>query len=70
MLGGHYVPGGTGVGVPVHALHFSSKHFSPDPEKFEPRRWLPSKDGEEKFETDESALITFSFGLSLVDISK
>lgn len=65
ILLNQFVPGGTIVSVPVYALHVSPKHFFPKPTEFLPQRWFPRGLGDDTH-TDESALITFSFGVTFV----
>ena len=42
FVGGYTLPAGTSVAVITVALHRDPEHF-PDPEKFDPDRWIPEK---------------------------
>ncbi|KAJ7653210.1 cytochrome P450 [Mycena polygramma] len=56
---GFIIPEGTAVIVPPYPLHRDPRNFFPDPEKFNPDRWL----GEDaKFTINEAAFIPFSTG--------
>jgi len=56
---GHYVPGGTRVGIPPLSANVSATHFD-QPHAFIPERWLqPKKDG---FNHDANVLKPFSYG--------
>ncbi|RMZ79609.1 hypothetical protein DV737_g3312, partial [Chaetothyriales sp. CBS 132003] len=39
MIDGHYVPGGTVIGVPAYVAHHGKEAF-PDPWSFRPERWI------------------------------
>lgn len=68
MLGtSFFIPEGTGIQVPPYVLHRDPRYFSPDPDGFNPDRWLaPSKDGKDsqvpEFLTTRDAFIPFSYG--------
>ncbi|EIN11087.1 cytochrome P450 [Punctularia strigosozonata HHB-11173 SS5] len=40
MIDGHFIPGGTIVGVPAYTQQVSAENFSPEPEAFRPERWI------------------------------
>jgi pentalenene oxygenase len=44
VLGGHHIPAGTTLAYSSHLLHHRSDLF-PDPERFDPDRWLPENAG-------------------------
>ncbi|KAA8886201.1 cytochrome P450 [Nocardia colli] len=56
-LGGHLLPAGTPVLYSPYFVHHSHAYF-PDPERFDPDRWLP----ERKHETPRNAFIPFGAG--------
>lgn len=44
-IAGHYIPGGTMVGVPQRAVMCDERYFSPEPRVWRPERWLqPEKE--------------------------
>lgn len=55
-IDGHWIPGGTTVGVPAYTLHRDASIF-PDPEAYRPERWLDDNTG-----GMNSAFIPFSSG--------
>ncbi|GJJ15316.1 hypothetical protein Clacol_009592 [Clathrus columnatus] len=57
MLGNTWIPEGTYVQIHTYSLHRNPKYFSPDPEVFQPERWL-----DKGYNTDKSAFIPFSYG--------
>ncbi|KAA8893336.1 cytochrome P450 [Sphaerosporella brunnea] len=72
---GEYIPAGTIVGINAWVLHNDPKVF-PNPEKFEPERWLDSP--EEKLQEMERSFFAFGAGsrtcigknISLMEMSK
>jgi cytochrome P450 len=56
---GEYIPAGTIVGINAWVLHNDPNVF-PDPEKFEPERWLESS--EEKLQEMERSFFAFGAG--------
>lgn len=46
-IGGHFVPGGTGVSIPQMPTYCDARNWT-DPERFAPERWL----GDHKYEND------------------
>ncbi|KAL1648703.1 hypothetical protein SLS58_001877 [Diplodia intermedia] len=55
-IAGHWIPGGTTVGVPAYTAHRDPSLF-PDPEEYRPERWLGDKTSEM-----QAAFIPFSAG--------
>lgn len=45
VIGSHYIPEGTIVGVPAYAIHRNPDYF-PDPDRFYPERWIVSESGD------------------------
>ncbi|EIM81015.1 cytochrome P450 [Stereum hirsutum FP-91666 SS1] len=59
FISGHYIPGGTLVGIPPPVIMRDPRNFSPHPTTWRPERWLhPEK--EQTFR--RSAFIPFSYG--------
>jgi cytochrome P450 len=56
---GEYIPAGTIVGINAWVLHYNPEVF-PNPEKFEPERWLESS--EEKLQEMERSFFVFGAG--------
>ncbi|KAJ3270358.1 hypothetical protein HDV01_007883 [Terramyces sp. JEL0728] len=43
-LGRYVIPDGSHVGIHAHGLHYNSKYWGPDPEKFRPERWFSDQE--------------------------
>lgn len=52
-IAGHFVPGGTIVGISQYALHHSRDLFGPDPLAFRPERWLHTSQGGDEADWDK-----------------
>lgn len=61
LIDGEYVPGGTVVGVSIHAQAMSEENFYPHPELFIPERWLPGGLGPDSI-CRKAAQGAFQFG--------
>ncbi len=62
LIDGHYVPGGTVVGIAQFAAYRSSRHFA-EPLTFAPERWLGAGEGATVYARDNRDMFKpFSFG--------
>jgi cytochrome P450 len=58
---GSRLPAGTGVGVPIYAIHHHSEYVH-DPFRYNPSRWLPEGQSPESAEKLQSVFNPFSIG--------
>ncbi|KAK7061076.1 hypothetical protein VNI00_000811 [Paramarasmius palmivorus] len=56
---GSFIPEDTGVYIPPYVIHRDERYFSPDPERFWPKRWLSTEKGTA---LEQAAFIPFSTG--------
>ncbi|KAF8991582.1 cytochrome P450, partial [Cyathus striatus] len=59
VIGSAYVPEGTAICIPPYAIHRDSRYFSPDPDRFNPDRWITD---DPSFQTNHDAFIPYSIG--------
>ncbi|KAF7295565.1 hypothetical protein MIND_01096500 [Mycena indigotica] len=60
VVAGKIIPENTQVYVPAYAVHRNPRHFFPNPDKFDPDRWL--RGGSSNEVLDHLAFIPFSYG--------
>lgn len=61
VICGKHIPGGTIVGINPWVVSYDSSVF-PEPERFEPERWLEDVSGKEKLAAMERAFFAFGAG--------
>lgn len=61
IIDGQVIPPGTQVGVSIYSLHHNEAYF-PDPFRFQPDRWLESRETKTTRLATHDALAAFSIG--------
>ncbi|KAF8519619.1 cytochrome P450 [Hysterangium stoloniferum] len=59
MIAEKWIPGGTTVQIASYSVHRDPRYFSPDPEQYNPDRWIDKGSG---LELDQTAYFPFSYG--------
>lgn len=62
MIGGHHVPRGCNVGVPLYAIHHDARYY-PQPFAYRPERWLEDDGTGGSVEKARHAFNPFSLGM-------
>ena len=62
IFAGYKIPSGTNLVVPVHLLHRHPKYWGPDPEAFQPERWLSEGGGGGGMDTKGFTFLPFGAG--------
>uniref|UniRef100_A0A914DS23 Cytochrome P450 n=1 Tax=Acrobeloides nanus TaxID=290746 RepID=A0A914DS23_9BILA len=57
VINGIHIPKGCQIAVPIYLIHYDDKYY-PNPQKFDPDRWLP----EEKAKRDPLTWLPFGYG--------